>query len=70
MQVVDYGYKKTYRENSIELAPMRNKLELLFEEYKAKCEEVGASTSVSPSVLRKGSRSNSRGSIDVDHEDD
>ena len=70
MQVIDYCYKKAYGENSVQLASMKNKLELLFEEYKVKWEEGGANASASPSISRKERRSNLVGTMDVDHEDD
>ena len=49
---------------------MKNKLELLFEEYKVKWEEGATNASASPSISRKERRSNLVGTMDVDHEDD
>lgn len=69
MQIVEFFYKKAYGENSIELASMRNKLERLFEEYKAKCDQ-GTGAGVSPSVLKKESKNNAVPTMVVDIEDE
>jgi len=69
MQIVEFFYKKAYGENSIELASMWNKLERLFEEYKAKCDQ-GTGAGVSPSVLKKESKNNAVPTMVVDIEDE